>query len=254
MSNRKTFLEAVQRPESIDPAYCALLISQALNPGLNIKCHLNNLRTLGDEALSQQINCANTLLAFVNHQHNFRGNPDNYYKIENSMLDQVLETRMGIPVSLALVYMTIGNAAGLPVYGISFPGHFLIGVAATARFNTPQHEHYPKTLVAESDTLIDPFAARIVTRRQCYHLLDELYQRQVKESEDYFLPASETDLLIRLIENIKAIFLKQGSADLALTCLDYQLLISPQNPNLLYQQQQLLKHLEKRGGDSSVMH
>jgi len=61
-------------------------------------------------------------------------------------------------------------------------------------------------------------------------------------------------ILLRLIENIKAIYLKQGAAERALTCLDYQLLVSAENSNLLNQQQQLLAHIRKQGGASSVVH
>jgi len=263
MQNRKAFLEAVQQPTaSLDTTHCALLFSQALNPGLDVQHHTDILHTLVDEAVASNIDCAEALLSFVHEKHRFRGNTDEYYQIENSLLDSVLDKKVGIPISLALVYLAIGNSTELSVYGISFPGHFLIGVNSPilqANTNsTPSSAALRETSSVEptspTDTLIDPFAARIVSRQQCYKLLEQLHQRKVEHNDKYFAPSGKDKILLRLIENIKAIFLKQGNADMALTCLDYQLLISPHDSNLLNQQQQLLTYIKKHGGESSVVH
>ncbi len=258
MQNRKAFLTAVQQPAaSLDTVQCALLFSQALNPGLDVQKHTDILNSIAKDAENSCIDSAEALLSFVHGKHHFRGNPDEYYQIENSLLDSVLEKRQGIPISLALIYLTVGNSTNLSVYGISFPGHFLIGVRLPPE-STPEaktlHEAGTAQADPSSDKLIDPFTARIVSRSQCFKLLDQLYQGQVRHDENYFAPAGNDTILLRLIENVKAIYLKQGSADKALTCLDYQLLVSPQDANLLHQQQQLLEHIQKQGGDSSVMH
>jgi len=129
---------------------------------------------------------------------------------------------------------------------VSFPGHFLVGIC------NPQNSD--QQLPEQPVSFIDPFAARVVSRKQCLKLLDSLYQGQVEHNENYFAPAGNDVILLRLIENIKAIYLKQGAAERALTCLDYQLLISAENSNLLNQQQQLLAHIRKQGGASSVVH
>lgn len=258
MQNRKVFLAAVQQPAaSLDTVQCALLFSQALNPGIDVQHHTDILASISNEAENSSIDCAEALLSFVHKKHHFRGNPNEYYQIENSLLDSVLEKRVGIPISLALIYLSIGNATNLSVYGISFPGHFLVGVGLPPA-STPEaaivHESGAAHIDASNDKLIDPFAARIVSRTQCFKLLDQLYQGQVRHDEKYFAPADNDTILLRLIENVKAIYLKEGSADRALTCLDYQLLISPHDANLLKQQQQLLEHIKKQGGESSVIH
>ena len=258
MENRKAFLLAVQQPAVLlDTPFCALLFSQALNPGLDVQHHVDLLKSLTDEAVKLGIDSADALLSFVNQKHRFRGNPDDYYQIENSLLDTVLIKRIGIPISLAIIYLAIGKATQLSVYGISFPGHFLVGVGPQAGLNTPATTANVTDTQPPFDSshkLIDPFAARIVSRQQCFNLLDQLYQGQVQHNDNYFAPAGNDTILLRLIENIKAIFLKQGDAEMALTCLDYQLLVSPVDSNLLNQQQQLLDHIKKQGGESSVMH
>lgn len=240
MQNRKTFFEAVKQPANLlDTTHCALLFSQALNPSLDVNHHTAMLDSLCADAKESTIDNAEKLLSFVHRKNKFRGNPDEYYQIENSLLDHVLEKRMGIPISLALIYLAIGKSCGMSVYGISFPGHFLVGVASDT---------------SEGDALIDPFAGRIISRNQCFNLLDQLYQGKVEHSDSYFAPCGNDTILLRMIENVKGIYLKTGEAENALTCLDYQLLIAPREKNLLNQQQQLLSHIQKQGGDSSTIH
>jgi len=209
MLNRKVFLEAVSEPvASLDPAYCALLFSQALKPGLDIDHYLTILQSLTSEAADAHIDCTDSLLSFVNKKHGFHGNPDEYYQIENSLLDKVLDTRTGIPISLALIYLSIGKSIGLSVYGVSFPGHFLVAVSApeeVALDEPTDRDAAPEHSIKQSDKLIDPFAARVVSRKQCFNLLDSLYQGRVKHNENYFAPAGNDAILLRLIENIKAI-------------------------------------------------
>jgi regulator of sirC expression with transglutaminase-like and TPR domain len=238
--NRKAFLTAVQQPaEALDTARCALLFSQAINPTLDIEHQHSVLNALQDEAESAQIDSASELLSFVHGKHNFRGNPDDYYLVDNSLLDCVLEKRVGIPISLALIYLAVGARTALSVYGISFPGHFLVGVGDSQ---------------SDIDGLIDPFAGQLTSRARCFDLLDNLYRGQVEHSDKYFEPCGNDTILLRSIENVKAIYLKQGDADRALTCLDYQLLVAPEQPNLLHQQQQLLQHINQHGDGSSVIH
>ncbi len=57
----------------------------------------------------------------------FRGNRDDYYDPKNSFLNEVLDRKLGIPITLCVVYMEVGRRVGLPLYGIGFPGHFLTG-------------------------------------------------------------------------------------------------------------------------------
>ena len=226
MQNRKAFLTAVQQPAaSLDTVECALLFSQALNPGLDVQHYSDILASISKDAKNSNIESAEDLLSFVHGKHNFHGNPNDYYQIENSLLDSVLESKTGIPISLALIYLSVGHSTNLSVYGISFPGHFLIGVGMPSNISLESATlHEPDAIPADAsrDSMIDPFRAQIVTRTQCFDLLDQLYQGQVKHDDRYFAPAGKDTILLRLIENVKTIYLKQGSADRALTCLDYQ--------------------------------
>jgi len=213
-------------------------MSQAIQPGLDISPFREQLEALKKEAQTAGIADAGELINLLSEKHKFTGNSEDYYSVDNSLLDKVLITRTGIPISLALIYICTGNSPGLSVYGISFPGHFLVGVKP--------RDH-------DDVTLIDPFAPRIVSRAQCYQLIEQLYQRNVS-GETYFEPADKQRILLRLIENIKGVYLQLGNTDLALTCLDHQLMIAPEEKYYLSQQQKLLVHLQQEGGTAPSVH
>jgi regulator of sirC expression with transglutaminase-like and TPR domain len=256
MQNRKAFFEAVQPPaELIDTSRCALLFSQAINPALDLQQAEAALDSLCEDARECKIDSAESLLHFVHQKNRFSGNPDEYYAVENSLLDHVIERRIGIPISLALIYLAVGKTSGLSVYGIGFPGHFLVGVK-TNGYDSTRNLTLDARFASDAipGALIDPFAGRLVSRGQCFNLLDQLYQGRVEHNDSYFAACGNDTILLRLIENVKGIYLKQGEAENALTCLDYQLMIAPQETNLLSQQQQLLSHLQEHGGDASIIH
>jgi regulator of sirC expression with transglutaminase-like and TPR domain len=120
------------------------------------------------------------------------------------------------------------------VSGISFPGHFLVGVEED-----------------DEPLLIDVFAGRIVSRDDCYQLIEKMYQRKISPDNSYFVPATNRRIVLRLLENLKAIYLKGGLGTEALTCLDCQLMIMPDHESFLEQQQGVLAHLQKRDGDNA---
>lgn len=234
MITGKTFMQAVQLPEpEIDVVHCALLIAAQLQPGLDIAQSTKAIGELVEKACGE-IGSAHELLEYLYDQHRFRGNGDDYYNADNSLLNRVLETRTGIPISLALVYIAVGRRLGLNVNGISFPGHFLIGI---------EEQH--------GTLMIDVFAGRVVTRDDCYRLIEKLYQRKVSPDDSYFAPANNQQIVLRVLENLKGIYLKSGRGAEALTCLDCQLMVMPENAAFLEQQQGVLAHLQKRGGDSA---
>lgn len=234
MNPVKAFLQALQQPDQdIDVVKCALLIAAQLQPGLEIGSSFDQLDALAAEAAGE-IASGEELLEFLYDQHRFRGNKNDYYRADNSFLNRVLETREGIPISLALVYIGVGQRLDLDVYGISFPGHFLVGVRNDG---------------ASEPVLLDVFEGRIVTREACYEIIARLYQRDVSPDQRYFAAAGNRRIVLRVLENLKAIYLRSGAATQALLCLDLQIITDPDNASLLEQQQGLLAHL--RNGDSA---
>jgi len=121
----------------------------------------------------------------------FRGNTEDYYDPDNSFLSSVLIRRTGIPITLALVYLTVGRRIGVPLVGIGMPMHFLIGYRTTSSFR-----------------YLDPFfAGREVSRGECLLLLE---RAGFEPAESYLRPAPVVGILERMTRNLTVIY--QNSA------------------------------------------
>lgn len=132
----------------------------------------------------------------------FAGNVNNYYDAGNSLLPVVLETRRGIPLTLALIYIEIATQAGLRAQGIAFPGHFLVKL------------HLPR-----GEVVVDPFSGRSLTREELEERLLP-FRRPVEGFEIdevplglFLQPAPPRDVIARLLHNLKEIH--RSAQDLA---------------------------------------
>lgn len=121
----------------------------------------------------------------------FAGNTDDYYNERNSLLPCVLDSRKGIPISLTLVYMLLGQRAGAPVEGVNLPGHFL---------------------ARHGSVLFDPFhQGRVLGRRDC----EEILRRQNQRLEDWHLAAATPrQMLTRILANLLYVYHRRGNTPL----------------------------------------
>jgi regulator of sirC expression with transglutaminase-like and TPR domain len=127
------------------------------------------------------------LTTFLAEDLGFRGNAEEYYDPKNSILSDVIETRLGIPISLAMLYVIIGQRADMPIDGINLPGHFI------ARYER---------------ILFDPFhQGRILSRPDCEAILA---RQRLKTQSSYFAPASSRLVLMRMLANLLFIFERNG--------------------------------------------
>lgn len=133
----------------------------------------------------------------------FAGNADDYESLRNSNLAWVLESRRGIPITLGVVLMRVAREAGHQAVGINFPGHFLVQV---------------------DDVLVDPFLLRPARRDQ---LLERLPAEARRDSAALFAQASPLAVGLRMLNNVKAAFARQGAWDRLLQVLDAQLALAP---------------------------
>ena len=230
-------MTAEQEP---DVASCAMIIAGEFQPGLDIQGELAAIDRLVTEAKSFAVVDAHTLVEFLAVEKRFTGNVENYYSISNSLLNHVLSSRRGIPITLALVYLSLvqklnhdtqfSENQSMNAWGVNFPGHFLLAVSD----NKGEH-------------LVDPFKGRLVTKEDCYSTIANLYGRHHKPDDRYFQRADSRQLLRRILENLKAINLQTGHAGDAMACLDYQLMLYPDAADLLQQQDELLDFLRNKG-------
>ena len=123
----------------------------------------------------------------------FAGNVNNYYDPDNSFVHRVLETRRGIPITLALLFGELARNVGLDAAGVAFPGHFLV-----------------KVRLHDGVVVIDPFTGQSLDH-------DELQRRASAHGgalERLLRPASPQQILIRMLHNLQAIYEQQGSTEL----------------------------------------
>jgi regulator of sirC expression with transglutaminase-like and TPR domain len=218
--------------EQLDLAEAALLIAQEEYPNLDIDYYLGRLDALAAAAGSsvrphlspaEQVARLNHFL-FV--EQRFRGNNDDYYDARNSYLNEVLDRRVGIPVTLSIVYAAVAQRLDLPVYGVSFPGHFLVKYAA------------------DPEIIIDPFFGRIISTDECAERLASIYGATANLDARLLAPARPRDILSRMLSNLKQIYVEQQDLERALACVDRILLLAPDTPRELRDRGILYQRLE----------
>jgi regulator of sirC expression with transglutaminase-like and TPR domain len=141
----------------------------------------------------------------------FRGNSEQYYDARNSYLNEVLDRRTGIPITLSLVYIEVGRRAGLEVEGVGLPGHFVVRVQTPAR-----------------GMLVDPFhGGTLMSERDCQERLDRIFGGKVKLEPKMLRPCGHKDMIERVLRNLKAIHLRDEDRLRALRVVDLLLALSP---------------------------
>ena len=156
-----------------------------------------------------------SLLHYLGHQCRFRGNQDDYYDIRNSYLDEVLDRRTGIPITLALVYIEVGKRIGIDIRGVSFPGHFLA--------------LHP----ASPPVFFDPFSATVIDERQCRDRLRSALGANADLEPGMLDPASNKEILARILTNLKLVHVRASAWAAALACSERILMLHPDLPSEL---------------------
>lgn len=143
----------------------------------------------------------------------FSGNRQTYHDPANSSIRSVLKTRQGLPITLAIILISLGERAGLPLHGVSSPGHFL--TAATL----PGEKLY-----------IDPFnGSELLTEPQAKRLISE--QSGIAEAAvpPFLGPATREAIVVRMLNNLKVAYLHRGDLSRLLESLNWLLSLDPDN-------------------------
>jgi len=211
--------------EDIPLSEAALLIASHRYPDLDVQHYLDRLDAIADglrprvedgSSPSQRIV---TLNRYLFQELGFAPNADDYYDPRNSLLNEVLDRRLGIPITLSILYMDIGSRIGLPLQGVCFPGHFLV-----------------KCRLPEGTVVLDPYSSGI-----SLGLAD--LQRRLREARGgevsraiiagLLVGANKREILLRVLRNLKAIYLRSRQFDHALAVMDWIVRAAPdQAPEL----------------------
>jgi regulator of sirC expression with transglutaminase-like and TPR domain len=191
-----TALETLGRDPAapLDLAEVALLLARDEFAYLDIEAHLNELNAMAHEVrpylrghLAHQIQ---GLCRYLFHEMGFRGNLAEYYDPRNSYFNQVLERRLGIPISLSAVTMAVGQRAGLTIAGIGLPGHFVV-----------------KASDGGDEILLDPFnGGRILSFADCEYLVRQATGRPIARSALALEPIPLGFIVQRMLNNLKTIY------------------------------------------------
>ncbi len=218
LSPRSRFTAMVERTdESVDLAEAALLVAAEEYPQIAPVAYLRRLDLLAERVKDRLADESAPLLVLQEmndvlfQQERFRGNTEAYYDPRNSFLNDVLDRRLGIPLTLSLVYLEVGWRLGLPLVGVNFPGHFLVRYVGEALQVT-----------------VDPFqGGRIRFEAEMQELLDRLYGGMVKLKPEFLRPATRKDMVVRLLSNLKGIYFNTHDDARALSAVERILLVRP---------------------------
>lgn len=230
--------DLLQRPdEDLNLAEAALLMAADEYPGLDTGRYLRRLDELAQDVrrrLPPDATFEDTVVGlneFLFEEQGFSGNTDDYYDPRNSFLNEVLDRKLGIPITLSILYMEIGRRIGLALQGISFPGHFLV-----------------KSETAEGDIVLDPFLGGVALSEE--DLVQRLQDRFGEENAPsaplapLLQATGKKEILLRVLRNLKVIYLNDQKYQKALTVIDRILLIAPDTAEEVRDRGQLYERLE----------
>jgi regulator of sirC expression with transglutaminase-like and TPR domain len=223
--------------EEVNLAEAALLVAAHEYPDLDIAGYLRRLDEMGAAVRARLLPNAEpaALVAELNDflfaKEGFAGNLQDYYDPRNSYLNEVLDRRLGIPITLSVLYIEVGRRAGLPLEGVSFPGHFLV------KFRVPGGE-----------VVLDPFAGGVsLTEEELESRIEQVYGEQAAARmpvQRFLVAARKRDILARMLRNLKSIYMHQGKWEKALVILDRLLLIDPDEATEWRDRGQVYERLE----------
>ena len=209
----------------IELARACLMIAQGAYPGLDVERYMVEIESLALRLRARLKNSGGVeervigLNEFLYEELGYWGNTDDYYDPRNSYLNEVIDRKTGIPITLAILYMEIGRRIGLPLEGISFPGHFLVRLRLRGGM-----------------LILDPFAggapqSEAELRQRLQRVIPEGAAADVSVAElplDQFLePASNRQILARVLRNLKGIYREADKPERLLEVLNRMLVVSP---------------------------
>ena len=206
--NNPEFRAAVQRPdEEIDLAQAALLFARDAYPDLDPYWYVNQLNEWADairSAVEGATDPLEPLHVFLFEQLNFIGNRISYNDPANSYLNKAIDRRVGLPITLSVIYLEIARRLNLAVDGIGLPGHFIV------RYATGSDVRY-----------IDPFyRGRVLTEDDCRNLVVDLSNGALEFQPAMLEPVDARHILTRMLSNLKNAYVQEQQFDRAVPVVE----------------------------------
>ena len=210
---RDNFVRSVSRPSGqINLALSCLYIAAESSPGLDVPLYMGRISEI-TERIRHKVQSGMSLFDSLYRLNDLmfgelgmRGNAGNYYDIRNSLLNEVIDRKMGIPISLSILYMEVGNRIGIPLSGVNMSGHFLLAAGK-----------------GDSLMFVDPFReGRLYSRWECLRLLGGMGDpphdsQKLDQLERTYLPKADNKIILaRMLNNMKLIHTQSGDYESAI--------------------------------------
>ena len=233
--------QLLQTPESDwSLSEAALLVAQQLQPELDRQQYRRKLEDMV-ATLAVRVDLASTVqakLAQLNRyfydELGFIGNAADYYNPENSYLNKVLDYHRGIPITLSLLYMKLADAIGLDVMGVNFPGRFLVAM-----------------IIDDDRKIIDPYdQGKLLDRAGLLALLKSAGADKHPGDglDSYLVPTTNRIFLVRLLRNLKNIFIEQQNVESGMIVIEMILSLLPESPDELRDRGMIYHHIGYASG------
>jgi regulator of sirC expression with transglutaminase-like and TPR domain len=220
-------LTAASNAPGTSLAQAALVIARIEYPRLDVGSYLAKLDAMGELARqaiqghvdttgdASTLSCITAMNRYLFEDLHFVGNRDKYEDPRNSCLNEVLDRRTGIPITLSVVYMEIARLAGLQIDGVNFPGHFLV--------RCPDLDSR-----AGASLIIDPFhGGALLSEHDCRLLLQRHVGTEVAFNKSLLAPTTRPQIVARMLLNLKRIYVHMRSFPQARDVTELLLAITP---------------------------
>ncbi len=234
MNDARREFEMIAAREPVPLARGALLIAKEEYPNLDIDAYIDRFATLAREAEpivragADTVERVQLLSHFLFELRGFEGNRDEYSDPRNSFMNEVLDRRRGIPITLSVLYLEVGRRLGINLYGVSFPTHFLV-----------------KAVDDRGELIIDPFVGgKILDLDEIRARLTQIYGQPVELVPAMIKAVGSRHILARMLRNLKGIYAGASDWTRALAALDRILLLDPRSLDELAERAALYERLE----------
>jgi len=219
--SRQYFYQEISQPDDkINLANAALYIAQEEYPDLDPSEYVNALDTMALELKERMsvepypLRIIQSINQYLYDDLGFKGNTTDYSDPRNSFLNEVIDRRIGIPITLSLIYLEVARRLDFSMVGVGMPGHFLI---------RPEFE--------DVGIFVDAFdSGSIMFAEDCQKRLKEIYGEPVELEEEFLAPVTSRQFLVRMLTNLKIIYVNRQEWEKALAAVERILLLFPDVP------------------------
>ncbi len=213
-ADTRAFAQAISVPEDqLDIGRAALLLARQAYPDLCVETYLVRLDQMAQVVRSRLTTTSplDGLNAYLFDELGFHGDTQDYFDPRNSYLNQVLDRRTGIPITLSLLYLELARRLDLPMAGIALPGHFIV------RYDGDSEPRY-----------LDPFFGGMeMSVQDCRQRVADISNGRLEFQPSFLAPVGPRQILTRMLRNLKGIYVAHADLPAAIATVEKLILLNP---------------------------